>query len=179
MVIDSLELCYVNEMAYIVKTYLQNYFSHHCLSTYRCSISKSKTMRKATNVLWPQFNLYHIKYLYVKKKHRSTMVASERFILVNFACVVYIPVYNLALMTINHFRVKWLWNTMNSDANSFLVDGTWHMEYLWSHILVFVVCSLKKTEVWTHDNWSCLPFVNGLGCSLDFYRWSEVALVVF
>jgi hypothetical protein len=34
MVIDSLELCYVNEMAYIVKTYFQNYFSHHCLSTY-------------------------------------------------------------------------------------------------------------------------------------------------
>jgi hypothetical protein len=36
------------------------------------------------------------------------MAASERFILVNFACVVYIPVYNLALMTINHFTVKWL-----------------------------------------------------------------------
>jgi hypothetical protein len=33
------------------------------------------------------------------------------------------------------FRVKWLWNTMNSDANSFLVDGTWHVEYLLSHIV--------------------------------------------
>jgi hypothetical protein len=47
--------------------------------------------------------MYHIEYLYVKKKHRSTMAVSERFILVNFACVVYIPIYNLALMTINHF----------------------------------------------------------------------------
>jgi hypothetical protein len=31
------------------------------------------------------------------------MAASESFILVNFARVVNIPVYNLALMTINHF----------------------------------------------------------------------------
>ena len=164
MVIDSLELCYVNEMAYIVKTYFQNYFSHHCLSTYRCSISKSKTMRKATNVLWPQFNLYHIKYLYVKKKHRSTMAASERFILVNFACVVYIPIYNLALMTINHFRVKWLWNTVNSDANSFF--GGWNMTYgifMESHSCI---CCLQPQENWSLNTWQLIV--------LAFCEWTRL-----
>jgi hypothetical protein len=84
------------------------------------------------------------------------------------------------------FRVKWLWNTMNSDANSYLVDGTWHVEYLLSHIFVFIVCSLEKPEVWTHDNWcACLlwmdwvvrlTFVDELKLPCSFLRFMYIIM---
>ena len=64
------------------------------------------------------------------------MAASSRFILVNFACVVCIPVYN-------EFRCRFLFGGWNMTQGIF-------MEVLYSHSCI---CCLQPRETWSLNTW--------------------------